>query len=335
MKLSKNKQIGIAVALGLVLVAALGVWQPRWVQSTVRFVQGDVYRIIKQPYFRLGHLPITLGFLIKAFVFVVALTIFSRWIQRFLQREILVRTPWDAGQQYAVSRVIGYLVFVFGLVVGLQSLGLDLSSLVVLGGALGVGAGFGLQPIVSNFVSGLVLLVERPVRLGDRVEVSNTYGDVMRIGGRSTWIRTNDNEIIIIPNSEFVTERVTNWTANDRSVRFSVPVGVSYGSDPEEVRKLLLGIAEKHPDVLAEPAPEVVFDELGDSSLNFLLRVFTVNQVQTPSRLKSDLYFSIFKTFGEHGVEIPFPQRDLHLKSVEAAIPVTGGNGQPTTGPAR
>jgi small-conductance mechanosensitive channel len=165
-----------------------------------------------------------------------------------------------------------------------------------------------------------VLLVERPIRLGDRVEVGDTYGDVMRIGGRRTWIRTNDNEIIIMPNPEFVTSRVTNWTANDRSVRFSIPVGVSYASNPENVRNPLLEVARRHPDVLADPAPEVIFDAFGDSSLNFLLRVFSVNQVQTPLKLKSELYLSIFRIFAENGIEIPFPQRDLHLKSIEAPI---------------
>ncbi len=320
MKVSTSKQILIATALVFVLVAAVGVSAPRMLEGAFRLASGDVDRILTQPYFRLGQLPITLGFLIKAFAFLLALSFFSRFSRRLLQRQILVHTPWDLGQQYAVARVMGYLIFVFGLVVGLQSLGVNLSSLVVLGGALGVGAGFGLQPIVSNFVSGLVLLVERPVRIGDRVEVGKTVGDVMRIGGRSTWIRTNDNEIIIIPNSEFVTARVTNWTANDRSVRFSIPVGVSYASDPEKVRELLIEVARQHPDVLVDPPPEVIFEGLGDSSLNFLLRVFTVNQVQTPFKLKSDLYFSIFRTFGEHGVEIPFPQRDLHIKSGEAPI---------------
>jgi small-conductance mechanosensitive channel len=171
-----------------------------------------------------------------------------------------------------------------------------------------------------------VLLVERPIRLGDRVEVGNTYGDVMRIGGRSTWIRTNDNEVIIVPNAEFVTTRVTNWTANDRSVRFSILVGVAYASNPEQVRELLLEVARQHPDVLAEPAPEVIFESFGDSSLNFLLRVFSVNQVKTPLRLKSDLYFSIFRVFGEHGIEIPFPQRDVHVRSI-ASPPVSLASG--------
>ncbi|HTR66934.1 MAG TPA: hypothetical protein VMH85_14245, partial [Terriglobales bacterium] len=131
-------------------------------------------------------------------------------------------------------------------------------------------------------------------------------------------------EIIIVPNSEFVTAQVTNWTANDRSVRFSIPVGVSYSSDPEKVRELLLEAARQHPDVLPDPAPEVIFQGFGDSSLNFLLRVFTINQVQTPLKLKSDLYFSIFRIFSEHGIEIPFPQRDLHLRSVAMPIPLAG-----------
>lgn len=322
MKMLRAKNILILTILVLVAIAVFGFSGSRSLHGVVHFATGDVYRILTQPYFHLGQLPITLEFVIKAFAFLLALTFFSGLCRQFLQKEILARTPWDLGQQYAVSRVIGYLIFVFGLIVGLQSLGVDLSSLVVLGGALGVGAGLGLQPIVSNFVSGLVLLVERPVRLGDRVEVGDTYGDVMRIGGRSTWIRTNDNEIIIVPNSEFVTARVTNWTANDRSVRFSISVGVSYASDPEKVRDLLLDIARQHKDVLTDPAPDVIFEGLGDSSLNFQLRVFTINQVQTPARLKSDLYFAVFQTFGQHGVEIPFPQRDLHLKSVEAPIPL-------------
>jgi len=331
MKVSTSKQILIATALVFALVVVVGVSAPRMLEGAFRLASGDVDRILTQPYFRLGQLPITLGFLIKAFAFLLALSFFSRFSRQLLQRQILVHTPWDLGQQYAISRVLGYLIFVFGLVVGLQSLGVNLSSLVVLGGALGVGAGFGLQPIVSNFVSGLVLLVERPVRIGDRVEVGKTVGDVMRIGGRSTWIRTNDNEIIIIPNSEFVTARVTNWTANDRSVRFAIPVGVSYASDPEKVRELLLEVARQHPDVLVDPAPEVVFEGLGESSLNFLLRVFTVNQVQTPFKLRSDLYFSIFRTFGQHGVEIPFPQRDLHIKSVEAPISLTSATVPPSS----
>ena len=232
------------------------------------------------------------------------------------RKRVLTHMPMAIGQQYAVARVTSYLVFILGLIVGLQSLGLNLSSVVVIGGALGIGVGLGLQAIVSNFVAGLILLLEQPIKLGDRIEVGNTYGDVVRLRGRSTWIRTNDNVVIIVPNSEFINQRVTNWTANDRQVRISLRVGVSYNSDPNVVREVLLGIAARHADVLVEPGPEVIFSELGESSLNFELRIWTIQQVQTPHRLQSDLYFAIFETFRKEGIEMPFPQRDLHIRSI-------------------
>lgn len=282
----------------------------------------DLLHVFTQPYFHIGRLAITPVLLIKVLVFVLVLSAISRQARQFMQKEILVHTSMDLGQQFAVARITGYLIFVVGLVVGLESLGVDLSSLVVLGGAVGVGVGFGLQNIVNNFVSGLILLVERPIKLGDRVEVGETNGDVVRIAGRSTWVRTNNNVVMIIPNSEFISTRVTNWTANDRQVRFSVPIGVSYHCSPEEVREVLMKVALAHPDVLQQPPPEVVFTGFGDSALNFELRVWTIRQVQTPQKLKSDLYFAVFRAFGEHGIEIPFPQRDLHLRTI--ALPVAG-----------
>lgn len=236
------------------------------------------------------------------------------------QKRLLVHTPLGPGQQYAVARVLSYLIFLFGLIVGLQSLGVNLNSLVVIGGALGIGVGLGLQAIVSNFVAGLILLIEAPIKLGDRIQVGSTYGDVVRLRGRCTWVRTNENVVIIVPNSEFINQSVTNWTANDRQVRISISVGVSYESDPPTVRDLMLTIARSHPDVLADPQPEVIFTEFGDSSLDFELRIWTVKQVQTPARLKSDLYFSIFEAFRREKIELPFPQRDLHIRSVSDPI---------------
>ncbi len=322
MKLGATHRLWAPAAAALAVLIAAGLWFPRILQHELHVATGDLHELLNQPYFHLGRLAITPGFLIKLFLFLLFLSLGSRWIRSFLRTSVLSRTPWDQGQQYAVAQATAYLVFVFGMIVGLQSLGVDLSSLVVLGGALGIGAGFGLQPIVSNFVSGLVLLVERPVRVGDRIEIGGTGGDVIRIGGRSTWVCTNDNEIIIVPNSEFITGRVTNWTANDRSVRVSLPVGVSYESDPEEVRRLLLSVAAENADVLRDPTPDVVFVGFGDSSLDFVLRVFTERRVQSPTVLKSDLYFAIFRVFREHGIEIPYPQRDLHVKSIAAPVSV-------------
>lgn len=322
-KWTSKRLLGVALAVLAVIVGA-GLFASRVGTLVVGRLSLDAGRFLNQPYFHIGHVAITPVLLIKVVVFVFLLTFFSHQVRTFMRKEILVRTSMDLGQQFAVARITSYVIFVVGMMVGLQSLGVDLSSLVVLGGALGVGVGFGLQNIVSNFVAGLILLVERPIKLGDRVEVGGTNGDVVRIAGRSTWVRTNDNVVIIIPNSEFISNRVTNWTANDRQVRFNVPLGVSYGSNPMVVRDVLMKLAVAHPDVLQTPSPEVRFVEFGDSSLNFELRIWTINQVQSPQKLISDLYFMIFQAFGENGIEIPFPQRDLHLKTVAVPIPLAG-----------
>ena len=303
------------LALALLMLVAVGLFGS-WYSAALGDAGLQLHRYLVQPLFSMGGLSITLFFLVKASIFLVLLTLFSHFTMLILRKKVLIHTALNAGSQYAVARVISYLVFSLGLIVGLQSLGLNLSSLVVVGGALGIGVGLGLQAIVSNFVAGLILLLEQPIKLGDRIQVGDTYGDVVRLRGRSTWIQTNENVVIIVPNSEFINERVTNWTANDRQVRISLSIGVSYDSDPQRVREILVSVARNHPDVLADPLPEVIFTEFGDSSLNFNLRVWTIQQVQTPSRLKSDLYFSIFESFRNEGIEIPFPQRDLHVRSI-------------------
>jgi small-conductance mechanosensitive channel len=303
----------------LFLLIAFGVFGA-WFAPQLGDAGARLHHFLTQPFLTLGGLPITVFFLTKVATFIVLLILVSHFTMSLLQNRILTYTPLETGQRYAVARVASYLVFILGMIVGLQSLGVNLNSLVVVGGALGIGVGFGLQAIVGNFVAGLVLLVEQPLKLGDRIEVGGTFGDVVRLRGRSTWIQTNDNVVIIVPNSEFINQRVINWTANDRQVRISLPVGVSYGSDPKAVRDLLSRISTQHPDVLGDPAPEIVFLDFGDSSLDFELRVWTIRQVQTPQRLKSDLYFAIFEAFREHGIEIPFPQRDLHLKSIAPQV---------------
>jgi small-conductance mechanosensitive channel len=321
MKLSRFRMITfLALSLFvLVAVVAFGSWYAPFLGDAGIRLQHYLF----QPLFQLGGLPITFFFLLKTAIFLVALTLASHFTMLVLQKRVLTHVPLAIGQQYAVARVVSYLVFVLGLIIGLQSLGLNLSSLVVVGGALGIGVGLGLQAIVSNFVAGLILLLEQPIKLGDRIEVGNTYGDVVRLRGRSTWIQTNDNVVIIVPNSEFINQRVTNWTANDRQVRISLPVGVSYDSDPKGVREVLLAVAKGHPDVLPDPSSEVIFVGLGDSSLNFELRVWTIQQVQTPARLRSDLYFAIFDAFRKENIEMPFPQRDLHVRSIAEPLAAT------------
>ncbi|MBN1568221.1 MAG: mechanosensitive ion channel [Acidobacteria bacterium] len=284
-------------------------------------------RLWSKPYFHLGNVPITPPFLIKSFVLLLIIILAARAIRRLVRYQILARTSLDIGQQYALERGIGYLVFVIGFMIVLQSIGVNLNSLIVLGGAIGIGIGLGLQTVANNFTVGIILLIERSIKVGDRVEVGSLNGDVVHIGARATWVRTNDNIDVIVPNSEFTQKPVTNWTAEDRQVRFSVPLGVSYGSDPETVRDILLNVAAEHADVLPNPKPDVIFRGFGESSLDFDLRVWTARRVQTPQILKSELYFRIFQAFRENGIEIPFPQRDLHLKSVSAPISLSPQTG--------
>ena len=177
-----------------------------------------------------------------------------------------------------------------------------------------MGIGFGLQNITNNFVSGLIILIERPIKVGDRIEVADITGDVVNISMRATTVITNDNISIIVPNSEFVSSTVINWSHTDRNVRFNFDVGVSYKEDPARIKELLLRVAEDNEGVLKAPKPDVLFKEFADSALVFTLRVWTRTYIDRPGVLKSMLYYEIHSMFKQHGVEIPYPQRDVHIK---------------------
>lgn len=280
------------------------------------------HRLLDFSIFKVGGLAVTPIFLIKVVIFITLLIIASNLLQRVLLARVLRHLNIAESQKYALGRFATYTIVFGGLFVGLQSLGVNLNSLVVFGGALGVGVGLGLQNVVANFVAGIILLVEQPIRIGDRIETKDTLGDVVRIDARSTWVRTNENVVIIVPNSDFINNPVTNWTANDPRVRISVPVGVGYSSSPDQVRQILLDAARKHPDVLDDPAPDVIFAGYGDNSLDFVLRVWTEHHSHTPQILKSDLYFTVFERFAESKIELPFPQRDIHLRSADVPLAV-------------
>jgi small-conductance mechanosensitive channel len=276
----------------------------------------EIFGMFTKPLFQLGQTWISLSTMVEFIIVITLVVLLSRLVRRLLRRTVLARTKLDLGLQYAIARIVSYVVLVLGLIVGLETLGVNLSSLTVLAGALGVGIGFGLQNIVGNFVSGLVILGERPIQIGDRVQLdASTVGKVVRIGARATHVLTNDNIMIIVPNSEFVSSRVVNWTHVDPRVRFRISVGVSYGSDPRLVEKLLLEVATADPSVLKDPPPTVVFKEFGDSALLFELRAWSVDMAHRPGTLESQLNFAIWDKFKQHGIEIPFPQRDVHLKN--------------------
>lgn len=284
----------------------------------------EFVEFMNQELFKLGDTPVSLASLFQLAAVLVLSLVAARLTRTLLRSRILSRTSLDLGQQYSIARLAGYVVALLGFLIGVSMWKVvDLTSLNVLVGALGVGVGFGLQNVVNNFVSGLLILFERPFQLGHRVEVGGIVGRVAQIGARSTTIITNDNIAMIVPNSKFVEESVINWShGNDRRVRFRLPVGVGYGSDPRQVERLLLEVAGRGKDVLSDPPPVVVFLGFGESSLDFELRVWTDTLFERPKVFMSSLYFDIWEILKKHGIEIPFPQRDVHIKeAVRVAAP--------------
>ncbi|MEY2557418.1 MAG: potassium-dependent mechanosensitive channel [Verrucomicrobiota bacterium] len=245
----------------------------------------------------------------------IAVFWFSSRTKRFLFNRFLVNSGLDRALQYAIAQIVSNLVLVVGIFIVLENTGIHLGALTVFAGAVGVGVGFGLQNIASNFISGLVILAERPITIGDRVEVAGLAGQVELIRARSTVIRTNDNIAMIVPNTKFIDSPVTNWTYGDPRVRFRIPVGVAYGSDVNKVRETLIAAGQSNPHVLHDPAPSVFLKQFGESAMDFELVVWSSEMSHRPSRFRSDLNFAIEEKFREAGIEIPFPQRDLHIRS--------------------
>lgn len=275
----------------------------------------EFYKLLNTPFAHLGETAISINSLLYFILAVALLFYVAKKARSLLVNRILVRAKLDEGISQSIGTIVRYLIIILGLTIIFQSAGLDLSALGVIAGALGVGIGFGLQNITNNFISGIIILFERPIKVGDRVEVSGVAGDVVRIAARATTIITNDNISMIIPNSEFISSNVINWSHNNRMIRFRFPVGVSYNEDPNKIRQLLLEVAKAHDGVLNSPSPSVAFAGFGDSSLDFELWVWTIKYTNRPTQLKSDLYYAIFEKFKQHKVEIPFPQQDLHLRS--------------------
>jgi len=259
------------------------------------------------------HLSLFQIFLLIALL--IAVFWFSSRTKRFLFNRFLAKSGLDRSLQYAIAQIVSNIVLIVGIFIVLDNAGIHLGALTVFAGAVGVGVGFGLQNIASNFISGLVILAERPITVGDRVEVAGVAGQVQHIGARSTVIMTNDNIAMIVPNTKFIDSPVTNWSYNDPRVRFRIPVGVAYGSDVDKVREALIAAAREHPAALTDPAPSVFLDKFGASTIDFELVVWSMEMSYRPRRFKSDLNFLMHKHLLAAGIEIPNPQRDLHLRS--------------------
>ncbi len=270
-----------------------------------------------QKLFNIGSQDVSI-FLIILVIIIVSLTNrLSKFTTSFIFPMVYKRYDLDRGVQFTFDRIFHYIVMILAIMVALSTVGFQLSAFTVFAGVVGVGIGFGLQNIASNFISGIILLFERPIKVGDRVVVNDIIGDVEKINMRATVIKTLDNEHIIVPNSYFLEENVINRSYSDKVMRLVIPVGVAYGSDVEKVRTLLLKAAEDEgmasETVMFEPKPFVNFKSFGDSSLDFELFIW-ISDPKNVVVIKSNLHFRINQIFQENTIEIPFPQRDIHIK---------------------
>jgi small-conductance mechanosensitive channel len=292
-----------AVLLIAVLTGFVWWWVPSG-PNLIHLVGASLGRRLTIPVFSIGSQGVTPISLLKALLFLGLLAVLSNWVRRLLYQRVSKTTAFDPQHSYILARFVSLVIYVVGLMIGLQAAGVNLNSLAILGGTLGIGVGFGLQSIVANWVAGLVLLIEQPFRIGDRIDVGGTAGVVGRVGVRSTWVRTYDNEVIIVPNLDFTTHQVTNWTVNDDRVRLAIGVVLAHQSDAEQVAALMLEVAREHPGVLPDPPPEALLNDIGQNSLNFSLRFWTIIQAHDNHLLRSDLRLLILKKLQQHGISI-------------------------------
>ncbi len=259
---------------------------------------------------------ITIGVIVTA-IALLYLSLFASWlVQRILDEEVYPRKKVDQGVGISVNRLIHYAFVIIGAVIAMSTIGIGLQSLAVLMGAFGIGIGFGLQNIVNNFASGLILLFERSIKVGAVVQISGSWGKIKNLGLRATVVETFDHAELIVPNSDLVSTTVTNWTLSDRQIRIILKVGVAYGSDVKLVTSILHSVARENPFVMKFPEPSVLFMGFGSSSLDFEMRVF-VSDIDNMLSLRSEMNREIDRQFREHNVEIPFPQSDLHIRTMD------------------
>jgi small-conductance mechanosensitive channel len=303
------------------LLAVLGAWGAlalvdlHYVWGAVVGLKG-LTSLLHTTLFMVGETEVNL-LSIASLLGVLGLTlVVNRAVGLYLERQIFAFFAWDLGVRHAVLAVVKYVILFAGLVIGFEMVGIGGSALALFAGVVGIGIGFGLQNIASNFISGLIILFERPVKKGDFVDAGGLEGEVTEIRARATTITTRDNVAVIVPNSEFVSAKVVNWSHGSSLSRLHVKLGVAYGSDLHLVQRLLLEVAAAHPAVVAKPAPKVEFQAFGASSLDLDLEVWT-NEVRSKAGTVSDLNYAIDAAFRAHGVEVPFPQQDVHIRSDE------------------
>lgn len=281
----------------------------------------SVYQALDTPLFKISRVTITLFSIVQIIIALILALMLSKLLRRMLNRLAQrQQIPLTEASLYTMGRLIHYFIISFTIIISLSFIGLDFTNLALIASALGVGIGFGLQSIANNFISGLIILFERNIRIGDYVLLqSGIEGTIMEINVRSTLIKTSDNLDIIVPNSEFISTQVTNWTLHDRLIRVHIPFGVAYGSDKDKVRAVITQAALNIDLTHAKEEkymPLVWLVGFGDSSLNFELVVWVNTKNTTrPGAIRATYFWEIESALRNHHIEIPFPQRDLHLKT--------------------
>jgi small-conductance mechanosensitive channel len=298
---------------------AAGLWVYAVLTSIgLRETAGDAVQALLSAGVSVGELSLTLGGVLAFALTVVAAPILARSLDLVLQHGVFPRTHLPRGMPYALSTLARYAVYVLAFLAALAAAGVELSQLSILLGGLGVGIGLGLQDVVKNFAAGLTLLLERRVHVNDVVQIKDReiYGRVLEIGMRATLVRNWDGAEVVVPNTDLAANSVVNWTLSDQQRRIEIPVGVAYGTDPERVVALLLEVAAGHPDVLEHPPPQTLFQGFGESSLDFLLRVWTDAIFDRTFAIRSELALAVHRGLRDADITVPFPQRDLHLATV-------------------
>lgn len=265
-----------------------------------------------------GTITFSLGSVVLFFLMMWTAVLISRFLRFIFEEDVYPRIGFGGGVSYAVSTMLHYSILVIGFLIAVGVLGVDFTKFALIAGAVGIGIGFGLQNIINNFVSGLILLVERPVKVDDTVQIGEHTGRLRQIGLRASVLRKVDGSDVIVPNSQLISEEVINWTMSDEKRRIDIPVGVAYGTDPRTVVELLAPIADKYKEILLDPPPRVLFLGLGESSLDFELRLWTA-QTDGWVGLRSDIMTSVYEVLTASGIEIPFPQRDLNIRRIDQA----------------
>ena len=274
------------------------------------------FAFLTDPLFNLGNKPISILAIVNLIIALIFAVLISRLFKQFLKQKLLTKLKIDASNREVISTIIGYGVGVLSCVLVLQANGIDIGSLAILAGGLGIGIGFGLQDITNNFVSGLTLLLERKIKVGDFIELDGMVGYVKEISIRSTLIETFDQFDVVVPNSQLVGNRLVNMSLENFRGRIKIPVGVAYGTDPVIATEILLDCAYNESNVLHDPSPKVKFIGFGENSLDFELWVY-VNRIDTGISVKSSILYIIEYQFRQHGISIPFPQRDLWVRTSE------------------